>query len=247
MISVCFASRGRPESLRASIASLVDLAERPDEIEIIVGLDEDDEETLCSELHPAAKYLISPRPLTVHHVVNTCADAARGEFLSAWGDDYLCQTRGWDVKIDRRGTLERVMYWDDPSHPGFPSLYVVPRYMLEHWQFASDIYPYWFADTCWAEIGMALGGIERLPCKAVPSGPRVTQNIRDVAFWRDIFILQRIERIEAAMAIAGADINRWIRPLFDADLIASLESRQAPETDRYLKAKARAIDKYHTQ
>ena len=100
-ITVLLPTRGRPELLEKSIKSLMDKATNPADIEIMLGLDEDDTATTEYIKETIAPYLqelgVEARanifkPLgyeNLHTYVNTLAGAATGEWLFFWNDDGL--------------------------------------------------------------------------------------------------------------------------------------------------------------
>jgi len=113
LISVLCPSRGRPESLRASAGSLLELAADMSSVEILVGMDPDDELTVNSGLWatPAWPENAIVRPWAaperfgyaqLHRYYNALADQARGDWLLLWNDDAVMKTQGWDEVIGRQ-------------------------------------------------------------------------------------------------------------------------------------------------
>ena len=113
IISVLLPTRGRTEVLRKSLKSLVEKATKPERIEILFGIDEDDTDTLdyikdvisvdLKELGIESRASIF-KPLgyeNLHIYVNTLAGNAQGEWLFFWNDDCLMVSEGWDEVIDQ--------------------------------------------------------------------------------------------------------------------------------------------------
>ncbi len=123
MISVLLPSRGRPESLAASIGSLRDLAHQSVDIEVLVAADDDDPPTIRAARDIGAEVLVSPRYGydRLHMYVNTLAHRARGEWLLLWNDDARMLTPGWGRRVSEApiGVL-----W--PAHNGSQFLNVFP-------------------------------------------------------------------------------------------------------------------------
>lgn len=92
MISVLCPTRGRPESMRKSAASLLDRANGP--VEILTYVDDDDP---MLERY-GTPTIVGPRfgYLGLHRYVNALADVAQGEWLFLWNDDARMLTSGWD-------------------------------------------------------------------------------------------------------------------------------------------------------
>lgn len=123
MISVLLPSRGRPESLAQSVASLRDLAHAPEGIEVLVAVDDDDPPTARAARDLGAKVLVSTRYgySRLHMYVNTLAHRAHGDWLLLWNDDARMLTPGWDRRVEEAapGVL-----W--PAHNGSPYLNTFP-------------------------------------------------------------------------------------------------------------------------
>lgn len=110
-ISILLPSRGRTDVLKTSIMSLLDTVKDPTSIELLFGLDEDDNtviEYIKDELAPILQEKgVESRanifkPLgyeNLHNYVNTLAQSATGDWLFFWNDDCLMQTSDWDEVI----------------------------------------------------------------------------------------------------------------------------------------------------
>jgi hypothetical protein len=102
LISILLPSRGRPKALVESICSLLDLADRPGSIQILVAADPDDEPTLNAELPWQASTWTAPERFgypRLHEYVNRLAEQADGEWLMLWNDDARMLTPGWDTAV----------------------------------------------------------------------------------------------------------------------------------------------------
>jgi hypothetical protein len=103
LISVLLPSRGRPKALTESVGSLLDLADRPGSIQILVAADPDDEPTLQAELPWQASIWTAPERYgypRLHEYVNRLAEQADGDWLMLWNDDARMLTEGWDALIE---------------------------------------------------------------------------------------------------------------------------------------------------
>jgi len=102
LISILLPSRGRPKALAESVGSLLDLADRPGSIQILVAADPDDEATLTAELSWQAGIWTAPERFgypRLHGYVNRLAEQAEGEWLMLWNDDARILTPGWDAAV----------------------------------------------------------------------------------------------------------------------------------------------------
>ncbi|MDA7807214.1 hypothetical protein N8955_00620 [bacterium] len=132
VISIILPTRGRVTSgaLEKSLLSLLDTAQNPGRIEIMLGVDEDDQETL-DWLEAKGKEFVAPyncglkakvfKPLgykQLHMYVNLLSHASSGEWLFLWNDDALMQTAGWDLEVDtHNGQFRLLAPSDNHDHP----------------------------------------------------------------------------------------------------------------------------------
>lgn len=104
MISVLLPSRGRPEKLKQSVTRLLETAENPKAIEILIRMDLDDHES-WAELPKTdgvrITYIYGERYgyANLHQYYNELAEKARGEWLMVWNDDAMMEQKGWDTVI----------------------------------------------------------------------------------------------------------------------------------------------------
>ena len=132
IISIILPTRGRVKSgaLEKSLRSLLDNAHKPGRIEIMLGVDEDDQETrdwLDNEAQEFVKQwgcgckakLFQPlgyEKLNIY--VNLLAHSSSGEWLFLWNDDALMQTKGWDTEVDTyNGQFKLLAPKDNHDHP----------------------------------------------------------------------------------------------------------------------------------
>lgn len=103
MISVLLPSRGRPKALTETVEGLLDLADRPGSIQILIAADPDDPDTHAVDLPwQAAMWTASERygyP-QLHEYVNRLAQRADGDWLMLWNDDARMLTPGWDSIVN---------------------------------------------------------------------------------------------------------------------------------------------------
>ena len=140
IISVLLPTRGRREVLKKSIQTLIDKANQPERLEILFGIDEDDDglsEYIKEELAPyfneksieARASVFKPLGYeNLHIYVNTLAGAATGEWLFFWNDDCLMESEGWDDVI-RQYDGEFKLLGPKDNHEGHPYaiLPIVPK------------------------------------------------------------------------------------------------------------------------
>lgn len=116
MISVLLPSRQRLVSLRLSIASLVNLAADPGQVEVLVGCDPDDTPTHVTAKIAGAVTWTAPCRYGyagLHHYFNQLARIAAGDWLLHWNDDAVMLTQGWDTIIR---SCEPAVLWPEANH-----------------------------------------------------------------------------------------------------------------------------------
>lgn len=139
-ISILLPTRGRTEVLKTSIMTLLDNVNDPTCLELLFGLDEDDNdiiEYIKTEIAPILQEQgVESRanifkPLgyeNLHNYVNTLAQSATGEWLFFWNDDCLMQTKDWDVVINSYTGQFKLLAPKD-NHNGHPYaiLPIIPK------------------------------------------------------------------------------------------------------------------------
>ena len=178
MISVLLPSRGRPESLAASIASLITLASSPAAVEVLVGADPDDPgtaEAACrsqDEWDAGWNVVCWTAPerygyAQLHRYYNRLAAIASGEWLLLWNDDATMLTTGWDKAV---GGQEPGVLWL-ASNQGpyyFPAW---PRAWSDAWGHVS-LSPN--VDVWVSEVGTRLGAARAVPAEILHDRKDIT-------------------------------------------------------------------------
>jgi hypothetical protein len=131
VISIILPTRGRTSgALQASIKSLLETAHDPSRIEIMLGVDDDDRDTIEWVNNEAADFVkpyncackakvFKPLGYTKLNIyVNLLAHASSGQWLFLWNDDALMQTQDWD-KVVRSydGQFKLLAPKDNHDHP----------------------------------------------------------------------------------------------------------------------------------
>jgi hypothetical protein len=112
VISVLLPTRQRPEMLERSIRSLLDNAENPERVELLVAVDQGDNQTVVQLQGGMSEYLREKnvdcranvfKPIgfsQLHAYYNTLANNSHGKWLMLWQDDCIMKTQGWDTVVD---------------------------------------------------------------------------------------------------------------------------------------------------
>jgi glycosyltransferase involved in cell wall biosynthesis len=95
-ISILLPTRGRPKWVQRFLDSIVETAKKPESIETILFIDDDDVQSHLID-HPYAKVmkLIQPRR-TLGEMYRCCFEISQGKIVMLSGDDFVFRTSGWD-------------------------------------------------------------------------------------------------------------------------------------------------------
>ncbi len=211
LVSVIIPSRRRPDKLERCVRSL--WSNRGDsKIEIIIGLDDDDEtraeyEKRLADLGAPVSIIVGPRPLTMGGLINELAKHVTGRWLMAFVDDCTIETPDWPARIAEEGMrLPRrvgVLHLRDDFHAGFASYPIMSREMVAAVGYVHVPYfAFWFNDTWWDEIGILLNLKREVPVQVtMPDGRGKTNGLTDLAFWAEFFTETRPERVRDALKL----------------------------------------------
>jgi len=98
-ISILVPTRGRPAMLSRMLSSLFSLADSPDDLEVIVYIDDDDAETLAFDISPwNVIRIVGPRQ-TMGTLNAACYAKSSGDIVMLGNDDMVVRTRSWDTRI----------------------------------------------------------------------------------------------------------------------------------------------------
>lgn len=93
MISVLVPTRNRPQNVQRLWKSILDTAQSPSEIEMVLYVDDDD--TSYDDLGLPVKIVKGPR-IVLSEMWNKAAEEALGEILMYAADDIVFRTANWD-------------------------------------------------------------------------------------------------------------------------------------------------------
>src|SRR5512137_2080561 len=93
-------TRGRPDLAKRFLDSVVQTTCRPEDVEVVFCVDEDDEASLnlsCEGLD--VKTVTVPPGFAMGALNRTCFEASSGRFVMLINDDVIIRTRGWDREV----------------------------------------------------------------------------------------------------------------------------------------------------
>ena len=96
MISILIPTRGRREGLLRTISSAREMANKPQDLEFVVYLDEDDAHTYDG-IDGIVR--VVGRRIVLSNMWNKCAKAAHGDIFQQGNDDVVYRTLHWDLMV----------------------------------------------------------------------------------------------------------------------------------------------------
>ena len=192
IISVLLPTRGRREVLKSSLESLISKATDPENVELLLGIDDDDEgarEYIEQEIAPMLReYRVESRanifkPLgyeNLHVYVNTLAGNASGDWLFFWNDDGIMVTDGWDDVI-RSYTGQFKLLAPRDNHDGHP--YAIFPIVPRDWFTLVDHLSQNAQNDAWlSHIAYMLDIFERIDVEFIHDRADITGNNDDPTF-----------------------------------------------------------------
>jgi len=191
-ISILLPTRGRTEVLKTSLMSLLDNVKEPKEIEIMLGMDEDDTDVISyvkDELGPILQEkgvetkanIFKPLGYTnLHQYVNTLAGNASGDWLFFWNDDCLMETKNWDEVINSYTGQFKLLAPND-NHDGHP--YAILPIVPKDWFILMGHLSQNAQNDAWlSHIAYMLDIFERIDIKFIHDRADITGNNDDETF-----------------------------------------------------------------
>lgn len=191
-ISVLLPTRGRREVLKSSLESLITKANNPEKVELLLGIDDDDEgarEYIEKEIAPMLReHRVECRanifkPLgyeNLHVYVNTLAANASGDWLFFWNDDGVMVTDGWDDVI-RKYTGQFKLLAPRDNHNGHP--YAIFPIVPRDWFTLVDHLSQNAQNDAWlSHIAYMLDIFERIDVEFIHDRADITGNNNDPTF-----------------------------------------------------------------
>ena len=142
-IAVLLPTRARTKQLSTSLLGLLEKADDLDTIQVLLGMDNDDQvgldyfqEVLQPELDRMGVHytamLFDPMGYgRLHDYVNTLAKNSSADWMFFWNDDALMETQGWDTEINRyTGQFKLLAVHTHNDHP-YSIFPIVPRAWLD--------------------------------------------------------------------------------------------------------------------
>jgi hypothetical protein len=138
-IAILLPTRRRPKMLESSIKSLVEKADNPAKLQILIAFDDDDHESFeyyekviapwCKEKSVSTGIYKTPRLgyTKLHEYYNFLAGEALADWLVVWNDDAEMTSEHWDTEIaSYTGRLLLLAFRSNHDHP-YALFPVIPK------------------------------------------------------------------------------------------------------------------------
>jgi hypothetical protein len=236
-IAVLLPTRGRDDALERSVKSLFDLADNPDQIQLMLGIDTDDKEGIAAFQESVQPWLdseginytaMSFEPMgyiRLNEYVNTLAKNSDADWLVFWNDDAYMETQGWDnVIAGHTGEFKLLAFHTHNDHP-YSIFPIVPREWLDT---MGHLSPHQISDGWLSQQAYMLDIWERIPVDVVHDRHDLTGNNNDDTYknrpmlegnpmspgdfhhvgWTN-FRMQECDKLSAYMKARGVSIDFW--------------------------------------
>lgn len=190
-IAILLPTRGRTGALSRSVMSLINRALKVDQIQLLLGFDDDDEEGITyfqEELEPwliekKVNYeaqVFEPMGYTrLNEYVNALALASDADWLMFWNDDAMMDTAGWDRQISKHtGEFKCLSVHTHNDHP-YSIFPIVPREWLDLMGYLS---PHQISDAWLSQQAYLLDNFERIPVYVTHDRHDLTGNNNDETY-----------------------------------------------------------------
>jgi len=190
LISVLLPTRGRTDTLRRSVQSLLNHALKPEQVEFLLAFDNDDTESvewfqnnIADQIDQAESVYTcySYEPLgyiRLNAYVNSLAERATGRWLLFWNDDAVMQTVGWDQEIAQHNEFAVLRMPAHNEHP-YAIFPVVPQEWVDVCGYVSA---HQLTDAWVSQIAYLLDIMINIPVKVLHDRYDLTGNNEDSTY-----------------------------------------------------------------
>lgn len=190
-IAILLPTRGRTGALSRSVMSLINRALKVDQIQLLLGFDEDDtagiehfqetlEPWLIEKKVAYEAQVFEPMGYTrLNEYVNALALASDADWLMFWNDDAMMDTAGWDKLIAKHiGEFKCLSVHTHNDHP-YSIFPIVPREWLDVMGYLS---PHQISDAWLSQQAYLLDNFERIPVYVTHDRHDLTGNNNDETY-----------------------------------------------------------------
>lgn len=211
-VALIIGARGNPRRAAAVVETARALESGNHAVAFIVSCDADDVATVQHFTdYPGVQVSVGPRPAGVAEVWNRCVWCVDADIVIALADDGFISTPLWDeclAMVFNEGRFNRELLAfaiHDTANPGQPTVLGGSREWIDliGGKMIDDRFPFWFADTAYAETWSFVTGeyLPILPITIASKPGRFNPRLRDMGFWWDFYVATRGERLLLAEQI----------------------------------------------
>ena len=190
-IAILLPTRGRAEMLERSIQSLISMAKDPNQIQLMLAFDNDDEvgtkhfeqvvqHWLDDNMINYTAMMFEPLGyIRLNEYVNELARNSDARWLVFWNDDAVMETQDWDKEIMKwDGQFKLLAFRTHNLHP-YSIFPIVPREWLDLLGYLS---PHQISDAWLSQQAYMLDIMERIPVEVLHDRHDLTGNNKDETF-----------------------------------------------------------------
>lgn len=241
-IAVIIPTRGRTAALKRSIDSLIDTAHNISSVIFMIGVDDDDQETLSFytdvivpefERRNLSGMNLTFKRLGYHNLhvyANTLIEYAPAQWMLFWNDDAIMDTPNWDQKImEYRDQFALLAVNTNNNHPHS----VFPIFPKDWWKLLGHASPHMATDGWMSEIGYMLDIVHFIDVTVIHDRFDLTGNNKDDTYDERIIFTGNPED--------PADINHFdwvVRRHAEAEKIAWYMKKIGMDVSWYTRVKA---------
>lgn len=201
-VAVLLPTRGRTTALLDSLNSLVDHADDVKSIQILLGMDDDDKESIewvaenifkDFDSRGISTSILEFKPVgytRLNEYVTALAKKSNARWLMFWNDDALMQTQGWDSRIKEHTGKFRVLRMPTHNEHPYAVFPIVPRDWLILFDYLSA---HQLSDAWISQIAYILNIMETIPVDVLHDRHDLTGNNNDETFQNRIMYEGRPE------------------------------------------------------
>jgi hypothetical protein len=195
-ISILLPTRGRPEVALKSLQGLVELADKPQEIEFLLAIDEDDEASAEYFIEKAIPWFEGknvdctiyqvPRwgYLQLHMYNNYLGEMSNGSWIVFWNDDAVMQTQGWDKEILKHTGEFKLLAFDTHNLHPYSIFPILPRDWIILFEKLSE---HQQTDAWVSQIAYLADCYKRIPVEVLHDRADLTGNNNDQTYQERIY------------------------------------------------------------
>lgn len=190
-ISILLPTRGRAEMLERSVKSVVELADNPQNLQLMFGFDNNDAVGVAHfnevvqpwlEQQKVSYTALGFEPMgyiRLNEYVNELARRSDAQWLVFWNDDAVMETKGWDTEITKHnGEFKLLAFHTHNDHP-YSIFPIVPREWLDLLGYLS---PHQISDAWLSQQAYMLDIWERIAVDVLHDRHDLTGNNNDETF-----------------------------------------------------------------